>query len=158
VVDPKKRANLTSVLKHRWVTSGPITPHHALEKEKKDGIDTASTSVANKVSPIMGYLPKGISSVLQSSSSSHGFPLPLYLPDRLRLIIVDPAIVLGICMALRQQYSPALLSRLLEHMLLDWDTFSTHPLIRLYYLVEEKVARYRIDRDAQRYLPHYKSG
>jgi serine/threonine protein kinase len=155
VVDPKERAPLLSIVNHPWVTTGPVTPHLVSAKEGNDAAAAASTPVSTNPTPVPALSPEAIP---HSDSPAHISPVPLYLPDRLRLITIDPAIVLGICMALRQQYSPALLCRLLEHILLDWDAFSTHPLICLYFLVEEKVARHRIDRDALRYLPHYKRG
>ena len=92
---------------------------------------------------------------------STGLPLPrvpTFLPARTRLVVINTEVLFGVCSILGKKYSPWLLKRLYSHFLLDWDSYKMTPLVMLYYLVEEKMARWRMDQEAQRYMAAYKKG
>lgn len=68
-----------------------------------------------------------------------------HIPTRNPLDILEPKVIYGVVQTLAYQYSPDLVIRILTKAIDDWPKNHLHPLVSLYYLVDEKISRWKSD-------------
>lgn len=68
-----------------------------------------------------------------------------HIPNRTPLDMLEPKVIYGVVQTLAYQYSPDLVIRILTKAIGDWQKNHLHPLVSLYYLVSEKISRWRSD-------------
>ena len=129
VVNPTARATIGSLCSSEWVNS-------VYEAQVLSVVQSSlSATIRVKLPPVSSLLPR-----------------------RMRLVCVDDTIVLGVFFVLGKKYSPWMLRRIYQHAILDWDLFKDNPLIKLYYLVEEKFSRYNRDMHNRKFDGNYVPG